>query len=210
MSALGDENVCWLDVPMNNTSSVSGVERVGDLDSQRQQGVNFQRTSRDAVLQCQSIQKLHNDEGFAVLVVNFVDGADVRMIQRRGRLGFALKTGERLRVFGYVLRQELEGDKAAEFHVFGFVDDAHPATTELLDDAVVREELPKHWRESYLCETGKSMKGLELAVAQEDCCCNISITLIDGGFECNGLVSPTEKDPSPMRVWLRPQPPQKS
>jgi hypothetical protein len=59
------------------------------------------------------IQKLHGDEGFAVLVVNFVDGADVRMIQRRGSLGFALKAAECLRVFGYVVGQELEGDKAS-------------------------------------------------------------------------------------------------
>jgi hypothetical protein len=34
------------------------------------------------------------------------------------------------------MRQELEGDKAAEIYVFGFVDDSHPATAELLDDTV--------------------------------------------------------------------------
>jgi hypothetical protein len=43
----------------------------------------------------------------------------------------------------------------------------------------VRNGLPDHWRESYVCETGKSMKAMELVVAQEDCCCNISIALID-------------------------------
>jgi hypothetical protein len=32
------------------------------------------------------------------------------------------------------------------------------ATAELLDDAVVRDGLADHWRESYVRETGKSMK----------------------------------------------------
>jgi hypothetical protein len=42
----------------------------------------------------------------------------------------------------------------------------------------VRDGLVDHWRESYVCETGKSMKAMELAVAQEDCCCNIPIALM--------------------------------
>jgi hypothetical protein len=35
-----------------------------------------------------------------MLVVNFVDGADVGMIECRRGLGFALKAGERLRAEG--------------------------------------------------------------------------------------------------------------
>jgi hypothetical protein len=38
--------------------------------------------------------------------------------------------------------------------VFSFVDHTHPTATQLLDDAVVRDGLPDHWRESYDCETG--------------------------------------------------------
>src|SRR5271154_7028337 len=96
------------------------------------------------MLQRQSIQKLHGDECLAVLVVDFVDGADVGVIQRRGRLGFALKTGERLRVFGYVVGQELKGYEPAELYVFGFVDHTHPAAAEFLDDAIVRDGLADH------------------------------------------------------------------
>jgi hypothetical protein len=36
---------------------------------------------------------------------------------------------------------------------------------ELFDDAIVRDVLADHgWRESYVCETGKSMKAPELPV----------------------------------------------
>jgi hypothetical protein len=63
----------------------------------------FHQPAADTMLQRQPIEKLHGDERFAMLVVNFVDSADVRMIQCGSRLGFALKAAECLRVFGYVI-----------------------------------------------------------------------------------------------------------
>jgi hypothetical protein len=72
-----------------------------------------------------------------VLVVDFVDGADVGMIQCGGGLGFALKTGERLGVFGHVVGQELESHEAAKLYVFGFVHHSHTTAAQLLNNAVV-------------------------------------------------------------------------
>jgi hypothetical protein len=72
------------------------------------------------------------------------------MIQCGGRLSFALKAAEGLGVFGYVVRQELEGYKATEFDILSFVDHAHSAAAQLLDNAVVRDGSPDHWRESYV------------------------------------------------------------
>ena len=45
--------------------------------------------------------------------------------------------------------------------------------------AIVRDSLADHWRESYVCRTGKSMKALELAVACKNGCCKIAISLIN-------------------------------
>jgi len=47
--------------------------------------------------------------------------------------------------------------------VLSLVDNTHPSATEFLDDAVVRDGSPDHWRESYVWETGKSMKVRRLA-----------------------------------------------
>ena len=121
-------------------SSASAISMASDRISS-----GFHRPPGNAVLQRQPVQKLHGNEGFAVLVVNFVDGADVGMIQRGGGLGLALKAAEGLRVFGDVVGQELKSDKAAELHVLGLVDHTHPAAAELLDDAVVRDGLADHW-----------------------------------------------------------------
>src|SRR6266849_1139520 len=142
---LGHENVCGLDVPMNDTLRVSRVQSVGDLDPERQHYLHVQGPTGDAVLQGHSVEKLHRDECFAVLVVNFVNRADVGMVQGRGGLGFALKAAECLRVFGYVVGQELECDKPAELHILSLVHHTHPSTTELLNDAVVRDGLADHW-----------------------------------------------------------------
>ena len=106
-----------------------------------EQGLDFQRAAGDAVLQRQAVQKLHGDEGLAVLLADVVNGADVGMVQGGGGLGFALEAGEGLRVAGNFFGQEFQGDEAMQARVFGFVDDAHAAAAELLDDAVVRDGL---------------------------------------------------------------------
>jgi hypothetical protein len=68
-------------------------------DGEGQDQFRLRRTPRYAGPQRQPIEKLHSNEGLPLLVINLVDRADVRMIQCRGSFGFAMKTGERLRVF---------------------------------------------------------------------------------------------------------------
>ncbi len=97
-------------------------------------------------------------KGLSAVLVNFVNGADVRMVQGRGGLGLALETGQGLRIFGHFVGQEFEGDKTVQLDVFSFVDNAHAAATELLDHSVVRDGLADHWRKSYVCRTGESTK----------------------------------------------------
>ena len=94
-------------------------------------------TRADLVLQRDAVQKLHGNERRTVTLGDFIDGADVGMVEGRCGLGFALKTGQGLSVFGYIIAQKLERDKAMQGDVFGLVDHAHPAASQLLDDAVV-------------------------------------------------------------------------
>lgn len=76
-----------------DAGGVSGVERVDDVNGEGQQDFSFQRAAGGAVPEGQPIQKLHGDERLAMLVVDFVDSSDVRMIQGRSGLGFPLKAG---------------------------------------------------------------------------------------------------------------------
>ena len=101
------------------------------------------------VLQRHAVQKLHGDERLAVLLADFVDGADVGMVQGGGSLGFTLEALQCLGVSGHFVGQELQRNETAEVGVLGLVDHTHAAAAELLDDAVVRDGLADHWRESY-------------------------------------------------------------
>jgi hypothetical protein len=78
------------------------------------------------------------------------------------------KAGEGLRIFGYFIRQELEGNKPLELDVLSLVDHTHSDASDFLDDAVVRDGLADHSRRCYVRETGKSTKAVELAASQED------------------------------------------
>ena len=51
VAALGDEDVGRLYVPVNNASGVGGVEGVGNLDRQSDQGVGIERAGSNGVFQ---------------------------------------------------------------------------------------------------------------------------------------------------------------
>ena len=86
-------------------------------------------------------------------LVDFVDRADVRVVQGRCCPGFTLKTVEGLCVVGEFIGKELQGHVATELEVFGLVDDAHATAADLAEDAVMGNCLPhglkgrRHWRE---------------------------------------------------------------
>jgi len=123
---------------------VGGVQRIGDLGSERQQHSNLQRAPGDAIAERQPVQKLHGDEGFAALPADVVNGANIGMIQRGGGLSLELKSRQRVRVSGNLFRQELEGHEAMQPRVLSFVHHAHTATTQFLEDAVVRDGSSDH------------------------------------------------------------------
>src|ERR1700674_255861 len=109
------------------------------------------------MLQRQPIQKLHDEERMAVLLSNFMDRANIRVIQCRRGLGFSLEPSQCLGVFGYFIGQELQGDKSVQGYVLGLIDHAHATASELLDDAVVRDGLADHSQECYGGWPGMSM-----------------------------------------------------
>src|SRR5215472_13984955 len=66
------------------------------------------------------------------------------MIKSRSSAGFALKPLHRMVIAGEVIRQEFESDLAAELGVFSLIDNAHAATAQFLQDAVMGNRLADH------------------------------------------------------------------
>src|SRR5713226_5366407 len=93
----------------------------------------------------------------AVLLPDLIDRADIGMVESGGCLRLPLEAGQGLGVFGDVIGQKLQGDKPVQGHVLGLVDHTHPATTQLVEDAVVRDGLADHL--SWTSPVWKSMLG---------------------------------------------------
>ena len=72
--------------------------------------------------------------------------ADIRMIQGRCGARLAPKAFERLSILCDAVGQKLQRDEATEVGVLAFVDDAHSAPTEFLQDAVMGNSLTDHLR----------------------------------------------------------------
>ena len=93
---------------------------------------------------------------------NFVNGADVGMIKRGGRAGFALKALESRSIRTELRRKKLQGDAAAERRILGLENDTHAAAAQLFQNAVVRNGLPDHWAEMLSAEVQQVNEGREV------------------------------------------------
>src|SRR5579864_9851192 len=96
-----------------------------------------QRSRREQGSQRLATNHLHCDIVRAVEVSKLVNGDDIGMIQRGGRLGFALEPAESLRVVCYVVGQEFESNKATEIDVLCFVNNPHSSTAKLFNHPVM-------------------------------------------------------------------------
>jgi len=83
-----------------------------------------------------AIKEFHGDEGTALVFANFIDGANVGVIEGGSGLGFAFETKKGFRVGGEIIGQKFESNEAVKLGVFGFIDDTHTTATKFFDDAI--------------------------------------------------------------------------
>ena len=101
------------------------------------------------------------------MLADFVDRANIGMVEGGRRARLPSKALQSLWVFCYVFGQKLQCDKSTKLCVLSLVNDAHPAAAQLLDDAVVRDGLADHAQACYGGSMSKSMKAEELAVSRK-------------------------------------------
>ncbi len=109
---------------MDDTLRVFGLECIGNLDAQIKHRLDLQRLAIDPVSERLPFQQFHRDQGSPIELVDFMDRADVPVVQGRG-FGFPLKTTEGLRIVGEFVRTEFQGDVATELQVIRLVDHTH-------------------------------------------------------------------------------------
>ena len=141
MTARSDEDVRGLDVAVDDAGGMRGVQRVGNLDPDVEQRIQAERAGGKPILQRRALQVLHDDERTPVLLADVMDGADVRVVQRRRRPRFTRESAQCVRIRRELVGDELERHRAAESRVFGLIHDAHAAAADLFDDVIVGNSL---------------------------------------------------------------------
>lgn len=154
MAAARDEQVRRFDVAMDDALRVGGIEGIRNLLPDIKDRRLRHRPRAERRLERVPLEQLHHEEALRLVPAEVVDRADVRVIERRGRPGFALEALDCGRVVCQFSGKELERDLPAEPQILGTVDDAHAAATEFFDDAVVGDGLagsghPRHGRRVY-------------------------------------------------------------
>ena len=99
---------------MNDSLAMSRVQRVRNFNSQIQHLFKRKRFPSDAMFQRLAIERLHDDEGRAVLLVSLVDGANVGMVQGRSSLRLSLEASQRMGVFCHLVGEEFQSYEAME------------------------------------------------------------------------------------------------
>ena len=97
---VGDEQVLGLQVAMDDALVVRGREAVGDLHGVVDGLAHRQRARAEPIAQRLALEQLRDDVRRAVLLADVVDGEDVRMIERGGRLRLLLEAAEAIGVRG--------------------------------------------------------------------------------------------------------------
>ncbi len=123
---------------MDDTGVVRAREPLGDLDSDVDRFLDFQRAAVDPFLERLAGVVGHRQEHLAVRrLVDLMDSADVRVVERRGRLRLLHQALLGFGITRALGRQKLEGNHPLEPKVLGFVNDPHATAAELLDNAIV-------------------------------------------------------------------------
>jgi hypothetical protein len=128
-----------LEIPMDDAGLVRRRQGVGDLPRDRQRLGDRDRALRQPVGQCRPLDQFEDERLRPARLLEAVNRADVGMVQRGERPGFALEAGDAFVALRHGGREHLDGDVAVESCVARAVHLAHSALTEQAGD-VIRAE----------------------------------------------------------------------
>ncbi len=111
---------------------------LGDPDAPFEQQIERQRLAFDTVLQRRAFQELHGDKRLALMIADLINGADVRVVERRRSARLAPQPFQRRSIPSQFRWKEFQSNEAAEVQILCLVDNAHPAAAQFFQDAVVR------------------------------------------------------------------------
>ena len=140
MVALRHEGIGRLDVAVDETVLVGGIQRGGELRHQRERALGRERPlGREQPLEVDAVDVAHRDEELAAGLARLVDRDDAGVVDRGRRARLPQEPGTERLVVAELRRQHLQRDLATEPHVGREVHDPHATATEDLLDAIPPE-----------------------------------------------------------------------
>ena len=124
---------------MNDANLVRGLEGFGDLPRDRQRVTWRHRSARDEHRQVVALDELYHERAHPAGFVDAEDLRDVRVIERRERLGFAYEARQPVGVLRKRLGQHLDRDIPIERRVARAIHLAHAACADGSEDFVRAE-----------------------------------------------------------------------
>src|SRR5947207_1313843 len=107
-SASSNKDVRRLNVAMDDSLAMCGIERIRHLNRDVQNLIVRQGPLQQSLSKRLSFQKLHGDERLALVLVDLVNCADIFVVERRSCARLHAKALQRARTLGYIAGQELE------------------------------------------------------------------------------------------------------
>src|SRR5215467_12243940 len=141
VATLRHKDVRRLDVAVNYAFRMCCIQSVCNINRNVQKLFQFHRTASNHMPQCLAVQEFHGDKRLRSMLSNFVNRADIRMVQCRSCSCFTPKAFQSLPLVGKMFRKELQRNKPAQVSVFGLENHTHSATAEFLENAVMRDGL---------------------------------------------------------------------
>src|SRR5208282_2786893 len=86
VTQFGHKKVCWLDVSMDYALCVCCPKRIANLNRQFQHFLERKRLARNAMFEGLPVEKLHRNERLTFVFADFIDGANIWMVQGGGSL----------------------------------------------------------------------------------------------------------------------------
>ena len=125
---------------MDDACVVSVLQRFADLWNDCQCGFGIQLAGTDELPQVRSVYEFHDEEVkvFALPEVEHVD--DRRVAEPRHRSCFASKTFGKGRVVAKIRSDQFYCDKSVELFLLCLIDNAHPASRDLVDNLEFRKQ----------------------------------------------------------------------
>src|SRR5262249_57856384 len=85
VTTAGDENVSRFDISMDDAFGMRSIKRIRHVNGEGEERVELMRTVCQRVLECLTIEILHHDERTALVITDFINSTNIRMVKCRSR-----------------------------------------------------------------------------------------------------------------------------